>query len=568
MRIRQAFLIFRALFTILISGLFFRQIIQGDYYYNQSRRNVIRVIPLEATRGKILDRNGVIIVDTMPSFNVLLIPQEINDKDALFNKLSEILDVPLEEIKQNYKRKYFNPFLPIAIYENLNKDKIIAIEENKLNLPGVIIDTQPHRFYPFSGAASHILGYLSQIDTSRITKLKPYGYESNDLVGYSGIEEYYDLILRGEKGGEQVEVDNRGRRVRTAGFKPPKSGQDIQITIDIHIQQIVDKSMEDKRGAVVIMDPYSGEIISLSSHPDYDPNDFIENNNSTINDLLQDRRSPLFNRATAGQYPPGSVFKIVTAIAALEKDPWVVNKTFYCDGNMQIGNRNYNCWSAHGDENLRDAVMHSCNIFFYNLGILIGPEAITKYAHMIGLGRTTGIDLNYETKGFIPSPSWKKIISLTDWRKGDTANMAIGQGEVLVTPLQMTRTISILANGGRLVQPHLIKAVRGREVVVGKNKTVKLSDDTLGKISSYLYEVVNNPQGTAHVIDIQGLKIYAKTGTAQVSGKSPHGWLVGFVGRDKPKYAFCVFLENGGSSYNACLVAKIIFGEMLDKNLI
>lgn len=568
MRIRQVVVIFQALFIILLIGLFYKQVILGDYYYNLSKKNVIRVIPLEASRGKIVDRNGVVIVDTIPSFNILLIPQEIKDKTVLFDKLSEILEVSSEEIKQNYKKRYFNPFFPVMIYGNLNKDKVIAIEENKLNLPGVIIDIKPQRFYRYRSAGSHILGYLSQIDISRITRLKPYGYQLNDLVGYSGIEEKYDLALRGQKGGEQVEVDNRGRRVRTIGFKPATSGQDIQITIDILIQEIVDKSMEGKKGAVVIMDPYSGEIISLSSYPDYDPNDFIENNNQAINGLLENKYYPLFNRATAGQFPPGSVFKIITAVAALEKNPSLENKVFYCDGNMQIGNRNYNCWSVHQEENLRQAIMHSCNIYFYNLGILVGPENINRYAHMLGLGSPTGIDLSYEAKGFIPSPNWKKIIRFEDWRKGDTANMAIGQGEVLVTPLQMARMFSAIANGGKLVQPYLIKAIGGKEVAVAKDKTIRLNNDTLAKINSFLYEVINNPEGTAHIVDIKGLKIYAKTGTAQVSGKSPHGWLVGWVGRDKPKYAFCVFLENGISSYNACLVARRIFEEMLNRNLI
>jgi penicillin-binding protein 2 len=326
--------------------------------------------------------------------------------------------------------------------------------------------------------------------------------------------------------------------------------------------------MEDKRGAVVIMDPYSGEIVSLSSNPNYDPNDFVKREEGVINDLLQDEHSPLFNRAISGQFPPGSIFKIVTLIAALEKDQSLINRFFTCNGGMQIGDRNFKCSSIHDSESLRDAIVHSCNVYFYNLGILIGPEIINKYAHMLGLGRATGVDLDYETKGFIPSPNWKKIIRLQTWYKGDTANMSIGQGEILVTPLQMMRLISIFVNGGELVQPHLIKAIGGKQIDTTKNKIVKLSENNLKEINSYLYDVVSDPEGTANIAKIEGLKIYGKTGTAQVPGKESHGWLLGYVAKDKPGYAFCVFLENAGSSHAACLVAKKILTEMLNQDLI
>ena len=569
MRYKQVVIAFRALFIILILGLFYIQVIKGDYYYNLSKKNIIRVVSLEAARGRIFDRNGTVIADTIPSFDVCIIPQEVKHKIPLFKKLSKLLRVPVKKIKENYKKEYLNPFTPVRICKKLNKDKIITLEENKLQLQGVIIDIQPQRSYPFKRTASHLLGYLGQIDISRITKLKPYGYKLSDLVGYSGVEERYDLFLRGEKGGEQIEVDNRGQRVRTVGYKPSKAGRDIQVTIDIRIQKIVDKFMKGNKGAVVIMDAYSGEIISLSSYPNYDPNDFIKRKDDSIRNLLKDKGSPLFNRAISGQFPPGSVFKLVTAIAALEKRPSLKNKEFVCEGSMKIGNRDYRCSSRHGRENLREAVVHSCNIYFYNLGMLIGPEAINKYAHRVGLARKTGIDLNYEAKGFIPSPNWKRIIRFQSWHKGDTANMSIGQGEVLVTPLQMVRMVSIFVNGGKLVQPHLIKAVGSKQLDIAKEKVVKLNDKkALSNIKRYLYDVIDDPEGTAHITKIKGLEIYGKTGTAQVSGKKSHGWLVGLVGKNKPKYAFCIFLENGGSSHDACLVAKKILEEMLNQDLI
>ncbi|MBL7130264.1 MAG: penicillin-binding protein 2 [Candidatus Omnitrophica bacterium] len=568
MRHRQALIVFRILFIILVLGLFYIQIIQGDYFYNLSEKNIIRVVALDAARGKILDRNGIVLADSIPSFNISVIPQEVKNKTDLFSKLSKLLKVPDEKFKKNYKRNYLNSFIPVKIFEKLSKDKIIAVEEHKLQLQGVVVDIQPQRFYPFSNIASHVLGYLGQIDISRITKLKPYGYDLSDLMGYSGIEEYYDLVLRGEKGGEQIEVDSRGERVRIVGYKPPKSGQDIQITIDIRIQEIIDKFMQDNRGVVVIMDPYTGEIIALSNHPNYDPNDFIKGRSDVINNLLKGEYSPLFNRAISGQYPAGSVFKVVTATAALEKNYSLINKSFICNGKMLIGERNYNCWSVHEKESLRDAMVHSCNIYFYNLGMLIGPEAINKYAYRLGLGKATGIDLNYEARGFISSPNWKKIIRFQNWYKGDTANMSIGQGDILVTPIQITRMISVFINGGKLVKPHLIKSVGHKSVKIGKDKIARLNKGVLNNISSYLYEAVEDPEGTAHITNIEGLKIYGKTGTAQISGDESHGWFVGYAGRDKPKYAFCVFLENGGSGFFACVVAKKILSEMFNQDLI
>ena len=569
MRYRQVDIVFKALFIILVLGLFYIQVVLGNRYYDLSKRNIIRVVSLEAARGKILDRNGTVLADTIPSFNISVVPQEIKNKTNLFKKLSKLLKIPLDEIKQSYKKNYFNPFSPVKIYEKLNMDEIIILEENKLSLPGVIIDSHPQRFYPFRKTASHILGYLGQINISRITRLKSYGYELSDLVGYSGIEEYYDLFLRGEKGGEQIEVDNRGNKVRTVGYKPPESGKDIQITIDIRIQELIDKVMGEEKGSVVILDPYSGEVIALGSYPGFDPNHFVEGRDKAITSLLNDTSSPLFNRAITGQFPPGSVFKVVTAVSALEKKQSLIHKEFVCEGSKRIGDRDYMCSGRHGLESLRDAIVHSCNVYFYNLGMLIGPDTMNKYSHMLGLGRRTGIDLKYETKGFIPSPYWKKIMRFQNWYKGDTANMAIGQGEVLVSPLQMARMISIFVNGGKLVRPHLIKAVDNKQVDINKDNVVKLKNkDILKNISNYLFDVVNNQEGTAHATDIKGLKIYAKTGTAQASGSEAHGWLVGYVGRNKPKYAFSVFMENAGSSQVACLVTKRILEEMISRDLI
>ncbi|MFC1754344.1 penicillin-binding transpeptidase domain-containing protein, partial [Thermoproteota archaeon] len=386
MRYRQAIIIVRIFFVILACGLFYVQIIKGDYYHNLSKRNIIRVVSLEASRGKILDRNGVILADTITSFSLSVIPQEIDDKAILFNKLSKLLGISPRNIYRRYKKNYLNPFTPVVIVSDLDRDRLISLEENKLLLPGAIIEVKTRRVYPFNNMCSHILGYIGEVDSSRLTSLKPYGYMISDLVGQSGLEEYYDLVLRGEKGGEQVEVDSSGRRVRSVGYKPPKPGEDIYITIDTRIQNIVNEFMHDRKGAVIIMDPYSGEIAALGSYPNYNPNEFIEGDYEEIADIFNDKNLPLFNRAIAGRYPPGSTFKIVTASAALKKNISLAHKSFNCSGIFEVGDRDFHCLYVHGQEDMRDAVGHSCNIYFYKLGLSIGPNIIAKMAHMLGLG--------------------------------------------------------------------------------------------------------------------------------------------------------------------------------------
>jgi len=568
MRYRQIGLVFKCLFIILFFGLIYIQVIKGNYYYDLSIKNSIRGISLEAARGRIFDRNDKILAETIPSFQVSIIPHEVKDKEVFFQELSQITEVSFNEIKENYKKHYSNPYTPVTLLNGCDKETIISLEERKMFLPGLIIDLPPKRFYPHDNICSHVLGYLGQIDYYRLTKLKSYGYNRRDLVGYSGVEEYYDLILRGEKGGVQVEVDNKGQQVSIVGYKPPKPGRDIQLTIDIRIQKILDELMKDRRGVAIIMNPYNGQIIALSSKPDYNPNEFIDKNNGDLSKLLQQESSPLLNRAISGQYPPGSVFKLISATAVLENKPSLSSSEFSCSGSLGIGGRSFKCWSQHDQENLRDAIIHSCNVYFYRLGLLIGPELISKYAYKLGLGKDTGVDLNYESEGFITSPRWKKLIKFQRWYKGDTANFTIGQGDLLVTPLQMVRFISIFANGGRLVRPHLIKSIEKEEIAIPKSVDLDIDKELIDFVNLALYGVVNNSEGTASVLRIKEYKIHGKTGTAQVGRGKAHGWFVGYLGKDEPRFAICVFLENVGSSQFSCLLAKRIIKRMIKEDLI
>lgn len=502
------------------------------------------------------------MVENVLSFDTVIIPQELKDKEAVFEKLAKILALDKEEISRRYERGYLNPFTPVTIAKGVSKTGAITVEEQSLDLGGVNIELNVKRFYPFAFSASHILGYMGEIDKSRITKLKEYGYDLKDKVGYSGLEEALDIYLRGEKGGEQVEVDNRGRQVRLLGYKPPRIGKDVQVTVDLELQEISDHLLQGRKGAVVIMDVVSGDVLVMSSAPAFNPNVFVERSDKkSLNYYLSSQDSPLFNRAISGQFPPGSTFKLITVAAALKEKKFRPTTTFVCTGQLRVGNRFFKCWDVHGPQDFYQAMAHSCDIYFYNLGQAAGPDALTNMAREFGFSSLTGIDLPGEVSGFIPSRMWKRLVQFENWYNGDTVNFSIGQGFVLVTPLQLARMMAAIANGGYLVEPRLTKAIGGIEIKAREPKKVKISKGDLDLMKEALRLPVLLESGTAHILEVPGLEICAKTGTAQVHGQESHGWVAGFFPKSKPRYAFCIILENVGSSYYACQLGKNLFQE-------
>lgn len=568
MRFRFFNLIVAVLFLVLFLGLVYIQLIKGGYYYDLSQKNHIRLIEWDAMRGRIFDRNGQILADSKLTFDIAVIPQDFQEKNL--RRLSRILNTDSETLKKKLKKGYISAFSPIVIRENANKTEALLVEQEKFDLPGVIVQIQPKRYYPDYSAGANVLGYVGLIDRSKITKLKNYGYKIQDIVGYSGVEEYYDASLRGENGGIQVEVDNRGRQKGILGIRPTVKGKDLVLTLDARIQRRASELLSDIRGAIVVMQPYTGEILGMVSSPSFDPNLFtIENSDSEIKRILNDYRSPMLNRAISGAFPPGSVFKIVTALSALETKKATANTSFFCKGSLQVGNRSFACWETHGVQNLIEAIIHSCDVHFYNLGLLAGPEALTKYAKEFGLANKTQIDLPYEVKGNIPDSIQRKLSRNANWYKGDTANFAIGQGEVLITPLQAARLAAAVANGGLLVYPYVAEYI-GNEKIRRDKPPVKLpfKKANLDLIKMSLRKVVQSETGTAHIAEIENLKVAGKTGTAQTPIGESHAWFVGFCPADKPKIAFCVFLEYGGSSHNAVLIAKDLLQFMLSEGLL
>ncbi|MFH1577893.1 MAG: penicillin-binding protein 2 [Candidatus Omnitrophota bacterium] len=560
-------------FILLCLVLAYFQVVKFSEYQQLSQANRIRILPQPASRGRIFDRNGNVLADNTLSYNVLILPQETEYVEEQILKLSQILLIPPEQLNLRFKKGYTAPFIPILICEDISFDKAIAIGQLKYDLPQVVIQTVPKRSYPFANVISHVLGYIRQIDVWRLERLKEYGYKVQDLIGYSGIEEVYDYVLRPHKGGMQVEVDNKGRLSRIIGFKPAEKGKDIQLTIDLRLQKIVHRNLKGKIGSVIILDPFTGEVFALVSSPDFNPQVFLDPPSKSVNSLLRDPDAPLLNRAVNASYPLGSVFKLVVAAAGLEEKKIDTGTVFFCSGGTQIGNRKFACWGLHAREDIFAAITHSCNVFFYKLGLRLGPQLITEYALKFGFGQATGIDLSSESAGDVPYSLWDRIKKRQFWFDGDTANLSIGQGELLVVPLQVARMMAAFANGGKLVTPRLIKSINNGNQVLdlsSSTRSVNLSIDkeTLEIIKSGMAGVVNDPEGSANILRGLGINVAGKTGTAQVGAGQAHAWFTGYFPVKQPKFVICVFLEHAGSSLHSVELTREIIKEMLREGLL
>lgn len=569
MRLKVIRLIIIFLFSAISLNLVYHQIIKGYEYRTTSHNNSIRVVSLDGQRGKIYDRNGTVIAGNRVSFDVMVIPQDLRNKDELFSYLGQKLNVDKEKLLKSYKRKYIAPFSPVMIMRDVDRETAIVLEENRFRFPGLLIKDGLERHYVYGETNAHLLGYVGKINRSRITRLKDYGYNLQSIVGYSGIEEYYDNYLRGEDGGMQLEVNNRGEQTRVLGIKDSTAGEDVTLTVDQRIQQMAVESLDGKKGAIVMLDWQTGEVLGMVSSPSYDPNFFVSGK-PEISAYFSDSNAPLLNRAIGGQYPPGSTFKIPVAISALENKKITPNTSFTCPGFYQLGRRQFRCSHIHGLQDFHQAIAHSCNVYFYNVGLIVGPEIMMHFARLLGLGEKTGVDLPSEASGNIPGHSTRAEAKDVRWYKGNILNASIGQGSILATPMQMARMISVIAKDGENITPYVLKSIGPFEVERNVPKSrMEISEKTLSVLKPALKDAVEDPEGTARVLRIDGLEILGKTGTAQSSGNQPtHAWFVGFCPSAKTKIAFCVFLEFGGSSYHACVVAHNLLLKMKEQGIL
>lgn len=557
-------------FGVIVLWLFNLQVIHGPSYRVLSNKNCIRLILQPGARGNIFDRNSELLVGSRLSYDLLIMPQDKDETDRALKTASRVLDVDYGELKKRFASGYIAPFLPVVISRSIDKKHAIALEEMKSELPALMIRPQPLRYYPGGALAAHVIGYLNEIDRWRLTKLEDYGYKTKDIVGYTGIEEYYDYYLRESDGALSVEVDHKGSIIRILGYKAPDRGKDIKLTLDKGIQKIAEESLGEKKGCVVIMSPYNGEVIALASSPGYSPSAFVNKSGVSISRFITSSDAAMRNRAVSGAYPPGSIFKLVVSDAALELKKINMSTTFVCAGSARIGSKEFKCNDTHGPQDLVRAIAHSCNVFFYRTGMLVGANELHNYAVKLGFGRVTGIDLPYEVEGYVPSPVKRRLTNFAGWFDGDTANFSIGQGELLVTPLQVARMVAVFANGGYMVRPYLVQAVAGRDYSLRQKKIIRLpiNAKVINSIREGMRNAVTDPGGTANMLFNIKVSVAGKTGTAQTGRGTPHGWFAGFFPFKKPKYVICVFLERGGSGVAACAVAREIIKRMSEEELI
>jgi len=562
-KILSAVIIF--IFGVLAVLLFNMQVIQGANFKSLSDKNCMRLISQPGSRGRILDKHGNVIVGNSISYDLQILPQEKLELNKTLSAAAVVLNIGFEELISRYKKNYLAPFIPVTVAKNINTKKAIALGELKSDYNSIIIQPCSIRYYPNDGLASHVIGYLSQIDPWRLDKLDDYGYKVKDMVGFGGIEEKYDYYLRQIEGALSVEVDHRGKFIRVLGFRPAQDGKDIQLTLDINLQKIVEGALQDKNGAVIIMDPNTGEVLAMASTPGFSPAEFLADSNSSMKNISG---SALMNKAISSVYASGSVFKLVSACAGLEKGKIDANTTYVCTKTMKVGNRDFACWARHEEENLALAIAHSCDIFFYKVGLLLGAQAIHDYALKFGFAKATGIDLPYESSGVIPDPLWKKMNKRQDWYDGDTANFVIGQGFTLVSAIQTVRFIAVFANKGTLVTPFLVKAIGGKDIRKSQIMltSVAVKKNVLNQVRQDLKGVVNNPQGTANILEGLPVSVAGKTGTAQFGNNQTHGWFAGFFPFDNPSFAICALIEKNGTGAAASgLVKQIIEGMILEK---
>jgi penicillin-binding protein 2 len=445
-----------------------------------------------------------------------------------------------------------NPFRPVSLKKNLSMPLVTFLLEREEDFPGAVIVADPLRTYPFAETGSHLVGYVAEVSQEELALSSSFAPEMGDLVGKMGIEKVYNRYLQGEKGGRQIEVDAHGRPLRTISEADPVSGYDTYLTVDLEMQKVAEEELGARKGAVVIGDPHTGEILALVSSPSFNPGLFSRGlSREKWEELKNNPQDPLENRAVRGEYPPASTFKIVVAMAALENHRIGIKDTFFCPGYYQVGNRVFKCWKeyGHGRIALREAIIESCDVYFYQLGLRVGVDEIARFANLFGMGERTGIDLASETQGLVPTRAWKRENRADSWYHGDTANLSIGQGYILASPLQMFRVISVVANGGYLIKPYLVKRivdVRGKVVKENSQpsrKKIGLSSSNLKFMQRSLAGVVR--EGTGWRARNETVSISGKTGTAQTSDEDrPHNWFLGYAPSDKPRLAAVVLVEN------------------------
>ncbi|MFH1258421.1 MAG: penicillin-binding protein 2 [Elusimicrobiota bacterium] len=561
-----------AFFSVLGFRLFFLQIIRRQALLAISEQNRTQLYVEQANRGFIYDRKGEILADIQPSFLVTFSNLKI-DEDKLaaeIKELSRLLRVPSRELREKINALKGYPFEALPLVKNISRDTLLKLIEEIPNLPGINIQVVPQRRYPKGETACHILGYIGEISKEELKKNVSLGdeYRPGDWIGKTGLEKIYDNLLRGEDGGSQVEVDAHGRQQRIIQRIEPVPGDNLILTLDYSLQKLAEESLRGKSGAVVALDPRNGEVLALASAPAFNPNIFIQKGNRVeLERIFNDLDHPMMNRAIQGTYPPGSIFKPITALAGLEKgiDP---TRKIFCPGFFLLGqeDRKFRCWNEKGHRRvgLIEAMAFSCDVYFYHLGLIVGSDLLEDWAKSFGLGSITGIDLPAEKPGLVAGKAWKKKNHRVGWYHGDTVNMAIGQGFFLLTPLQAAMIAGCVANGGKVYRPYLLKKVLGQNDRVVKEfyprliRNIEVEMKNLRLVQQGMAVVVAS--GTGQNGAVAGINVAGKTGTAQNPHGEDHAWFIAYAPVEYPQIAVSVIVENGGhgGAVAAPIAAKII----------
>ena len=547
---------------VIVCQLWYLQVLEGGRFQEASDKNRIRIRPIAAPRGILFDRNGLPLVDNRPAFTLSLIPRELerdpDKRDATLGRLAVLLQIPFQELVDAVAKVSSDSFLPVRIRRGLSIAEMQKVEEWKLELPGVIVEVEPQRVYPNSRFAAHLLGYVREANDEQ---LKQGRYRRGDMVGQTGLERLLDEFLRGKDGGERIEVDAMGRPVRLVQSTEPHPGAQVVTTVNRRVQEVAEKLMEGKTGAVVVMDPRNGDVLAMVSTPAFE----IDRFTGTIDRdawlrVMKDPEFPLLNRTIQSQYPPGSIFKMVLTAAGLQEGTLTPSDSVHCQGEFPFGGRVFRDWKkeGHGTVDLMGAMAQSCDVFFYNAGLKVGAPAMAKYASAFGFGVATGIELGTEKLGLIPAPKSLRKGKPPVWHAGETVNMSIGQGQLLATPMQIARFMSAIANGGVLWKPRLVQRIErpDRGVVWSDagtvNGHVELNPAVWAFLRRSLWAVVNTSNGTGIAARIPGLDIAGKTGTAQTIANSKsekgqdHAWFASFAPARDPEVVIVVLVERGG----------------------
>ncbi|MEA3361806.1 MAG: penicillin-binding protein 2 [Thermodesulfobacteriota bacterium] len=577
--VQRRFLFYSAaaavIFLLLLLRLWYLQVISYEDLQERSIRNRTRVLSLDAPRGPIFDRNGVLLVDNRPSFQISVMRQDVENRTLLFERLSPLLDMEISELEQRWQEgRRFPIYRPVPLAEDVTREIMERVQEHSVDLPGVLTEVRPVRDYLDHGSAAHLIGYLGEITEAELQSGDFKLYRGGDFIGKTSLERTFDPYLRGEKGRRLVEVDVQGKLLRQLQVEPSRPGNKIYLTLDRELQRAADTAFGSQSGAAIALDVKTGEILAMVSRPTFNPAWFAKGiAGDEWNALAQDNRHPLQNKVIAGQYPPGSTFKIVVALAALREG---INNTVDCKGDFVIADSRYRCWKKRGHRitDLKKALRESCDVWFYQTGLELGIDKLSVAAKEFGLGAPVGYPLPGERSGLIPSQEWKRQRYNKPWYAGETVIASIGQGFVLATPIQLAVMMAAVANHGKVLKPQVVRRVEDwdghlllqpePEVV----RQVEYSQKTWKAVRDALVAVVNEPHGTGHAARLDNVLVAGKTGTSQVirrksdeeeldeEGKTPyrfrpHALFVAYAPAEKPEIAVAVVVEHGQSGGRA-----------------